>query len=118
MHEFYPVMFVIIGIIGFSNRKNDSHKQKELIFFFHFHKFCDTENHTGYTVTTSIYITVLEKKNFISQKTFINTLYSLKINNNNNSRCNEIRCTIQQNIIQTYFANNIVMYLFFLTYLF
>lgn len=42
MHEFYPVMFVIIGIIGFSNRKNDSHKQKELIFFFHFHKFCDT----------------------------------------------------------------------------
>lgn len=42
MHEFYPVMFVIIGIIGFSNRKNDSHKQRELIFFFHFHKFCDT----------------------------------------------------------------------------
>lgn len=26
-------MFAIIGIIGFSNRKNDSHKQKELIFF-------------------------------------------------------------------------------------
>lgn len=46
----------------------------------------------------------------MSQKTFINTLYSLKINNNNNSRCNEIRCTIQENIIQTFFANNIVMY--------
>lgn len=120
MHEFYPVMFVIIGIIGFSNRKNDSHKQKELIFFsisINFVTLWKSHRIYGYYK----YITVLEKKklkNFISQKTFINTLYSLKINNNNNSRCNEIRCTIQENIIQTFFANNIVMYLFFLTHLF
>lgn len=75
MHEFYPVMFVIIGIIGFSNRKNDSHKRKELIFFFHFHKFCDTLKITPDIRLLQVYNGTREKKfkNVISQKTFINT---------------------------------------------
>lgn len=62
MHEFYPVMFVIIGIIGFSNRKNDSHKQKELIFF-HFHKFCDTLKITPDIRLLQVYNGTREKKN-------------------------------------------------------
>lgn len=72
MHGFYPVMFVIIGIIGSSNRKNDSHKQKELIFFFHFHKFCDTLKITPDIRLLQVYNGTREKKN-------LKTLYHRKL---------------------------------------
>lgn len=71
MHEFYPVMFVIIGIIGFSNRKNDSHKQKELIFFSIFINFV--------TLKITPDIRLLQVYNGTREKKNLKTLYHKKL---------------------------------------
>lgn len=71
MHEFYPVMFAIIGIIGFSNRKNDSHKQKELIFFSIFINFV--------TLKITPDIRLLQVYNGTREKKNLKTLYHKKL---------------------------------------
>lgn len=71
MHEFYPVMFVIIGIIGFSNRKNDSHKQRELIFFSIFINFV--------TLKITPDIRLLQVYNGTREKKNLKTLYHRKL---------------------------------------
>lgn len=71
MHEFYPVMFVIIGIIGFSNRKNDSHKQRELIFFSIFINFV--------TLKITPDIRLLQVYNGTREKKNLKTLYHKKL---------------------------------------